>query len=854
MELLERDLAVAAMEVALAEAAAGDGRVVLVAGEAGIGKTALVTRLTRAYEQDRRFLWGACDPLLTPRALGPIHDIVREAGGRPLAAREDVFAALLDELAGRPATVMVVEDLHWADEASLDAIAVVGRRIGRTTGTLVITYRSDEIALRPEVAAVLGALPADAVRRIELAPLSPAAVEQLAREAGRSSARLHETTGGNPFFVTEVLGSVAPGVPASVRDVVALRLLRLSAGARAVVEIASVVPTRTELWLVRDTVGADPAAVEECVAAGLLTVTQEAITFRHELARAAVASGLGGRRRRELESLVLAALGTREDVDAARLAHHARGARAPEAILRHAGTAARAAHAVGAHREALGHAEAALAAATELGEDRAELLDLVSAEAYLCGRYDRALVTRREELALHEAAGRRAETGDSLRMLSRVEWWTGDSAAAMDAGRRAIEILEPLGRDRRLGMAYGSLSALHMLAWRHDEAFEVGRRAIELATEIGDDEILAFALTNVGSSRVWTENVEAARTTFEKAIALAVGAGLHEHAARALHNLAVYGVEPGEPDDEAVVARALGYAREHDLGGYEAAAVGLRSRCRFHSGDWVRAEADARLSLETIDAMSIAATWPRLVLGQIQARRGDAAARATLDDAWRRVQRGELQRVAPAMVARLEHMWLSGDELPLDQARAVYAQVLDRGDSWIVGRLAFRLWCAGALWEIPDRAAEPFRLAVAGDWRRAAAIWDEHDHPYDAAEARSLAEDDDGALLESLAAFDRLGATAAAAHVRRRLRERGVRAPRGPRPSTRALPHGLTPRQHEVLGLIATGATNAEIAAQLVVSAKTVDHHVSAVLAKLGVASRREAAAAAQALGDDAEA
>src|SRR5215207_2001194 len=150
MKLLERDSAIAALEAALAEAAGGAGRIVLVAGEAGIGKTALVSQVSR--EQDARFLWGVCDPLLTPRAYGPIHDIAREAGVRLGGGREDVFGTLLDELAAPPPTVMVVEDLHWADEATLDVIAVVGRRIGRTTGTLVITYRSDELDLRPEAA------------------------------------------------------------------------------------------------------------------------------------------------------------------------------------------------------------------------------------------------------------------------------------------------------------------------------------------------------------------------------------------------------------------------------------------------------------------------------------------------------------------------------------------------------------------------------------------------------------------------------------------------------------------------------------------------------------------------------
>jgi predicted ATPase len=218
---------------------------VLVAGEAGVGKTALTERVARAASERARFLWGPCDPLLTPRALGPVHDIARHAGGALAdalnagAPREAVFAALLDELdarVGGVGVVLVVEDLRWADEATLDALVVVGRRIARTTGTLLLTYRSDEIELHAEARAVLSALPTDAVRRIDLAPLSARAVEELARRAGQPAEGLHAATGGNAFFVTEVLAAAAGGradIPASVREVDGARLARLSATTRA---------------------------------------------------------------------------------------------------------------------------------------------------------------------------------------------------------------------------------------------------------------------------------------------------------------------------------------------------------------------------------------------------------------------------------------------------------------------------------------------------------------------------------------------------------------------------------------------------------------------------------------------
>jgi DNA-binding CsgD family transcriptional regulator len=860
MELLERAGAMAQVDAALREAAAGAGRIVLVAGEAGVGKTALVDAVARATDTRARFLWGACDPLLTPRALGPIHDVARQTDGGGLAeaigagaAREAVFAALLDELSGRPPTVLVVEDLHWADEATLDALAVIGRRIRHTTGTLLLTYRSDEIALHPDAVALLGALPADAVRRVEPAPLSVAAVAELARRAGRDPAGLHAATGGNAFFVTEVLAAVAPGVPASVREVVTARVARLSAASRALAETVSVVPTRAEPWLLQEAVGAEPAALDECVAAGLLTAGVDGVAFRHDLARAAVAAGLPPSRRRALNARVLAALRTRGGVDPARLAHHARAAGDWEAILRHAGDAAHAAAALHANAQALDHAEAALAAAAELGVDRTALLEQVSSAAYLCGRSERALAARRELLALHEAAGRPAETGDTLRWLARLEWFSGNGPAADRAARRAIAVLEPLGPSARLAMARSTLAQLHMLAWRNREAIETGSRAADLAREVGDEEALAHALTNVGSALLWEGRPEEGRALIEEAFARATAAGLPEHAVRALVNVA-YAVLAFEAGDAgAAIERALAFAREHDLSGYVQYLLGIRAMYGLRQGRWTAAEADARESMNMGRHPGVSPCPALIALGLVQGRRGEASAAATLEDAWERSQAtGELQRLAPAAAARLEIAWLAGDPGPaLDDARAIHARCVGVADPWTLGELEFGLRRAGAPPTESGAIAEPYRRALAGDWRGAAAQWDELGRPYEAAEARAEG-DDEAALLEALATFDRLGAAPAAARVRRRLRERGAaRVPRGPRPATRALPAGLTPRQHEVLRLLVTGATNAEIAERLVLSPKTVDHHVSAVLAKLGVTSRREAAGAARRLGLD---
>ncbi|MBM0227882.1 AAA family ATPase, partial [Micromonospora sp. ATA51] len=301
MELLERAGPLDALDELLTASAAG-GRIALVAGEAGAGKSALVSAFTAAVGVRARVLQGGCDPLLTPRALGPLHDIGRQiggalaerladsrtGGGREGERRGVLFDALLDELAGprqRRRPVLVIEDAHWADEATLDLTAFLGRRLAGCRALLVLTYRDDEVGPEHPLHAVLAGLPRALVRRLPLPPLSTAAVEELARRAGRSPAGLYQATGGNPLLVTEVLAAAEPGVPPTVRDLVAARLAALSPAAREVARLVSVVPSRAESHLLA---GEPAAAVEECLAGGLLVPAEDGVRFRHELLRRAV--------------------------------------------------------------------------------------------------------------------------------------------------------------------------------------------------------------------------------------------------------------------------------------------------------------------------------------------------------------------------------------------------------------------------------------------------------------------------------------------------------------------------------------------------------------------------------------
>lgn len=856
--LVERDFALDALASAVRDAASRAGSVCLVAGGAGLGKTALIREASRRLASAARWVWGSCDPLTTPRALGPLHDAARQLGGT-LAARlfegaprDAAFASLLGAIDDAPTpTVLVIEDLHWADQATLDLLLFVGRRVATRRAVVVATYRDDERGADPLFDATLGALARDVTRRVVLSPLTRAGVEQLAARAGRPAGDVFETTQGNPFFVTEMLASGDALTP-TVRDAVVARTRLLSAEAREALDVLAVIPRPAELELLEQRLGLSRDALRESVRAGLLVADERTLAFRHELARRAIESAIDPLRQRALHEQLLGALARRQeesgDVPLAQLAHHARAAGDEAGIARWTPAAAREAAAASAHREALAHFDAALAVAGRLPvKERATLLEAWSVEAYLSGRTLDAIAARSDALVIWTTIGCDDRAGAAQRWLSRLHWWAGHPDEAMRAGEEAVRLLEG-APGHELAMAYSNLSQIHMLAHRHDESIAWGERATTLARSIGDVEALAHALVNVGSSLLRRHD-EHGVAMLEDAFAMASAARLDDHAQRALVNLSLTLLDQrdyarGEP----ALERALRFAESHDLDAYAQYLVGHRARLYLDRGAWALAERDARAALGDRSLPGVTTIPALVVLGTLQSRRGDAAASETLERARALAYpTRELQRIGPTAIALAEHAWLAGDA---GAARAIAEPALrlarEGGDEWLVGELAYRLRLAGGE-ATGETAAEPWRLLLDGHWRGAAARWEALGCPYERAEA--LAAGDDAAMREALAVFDRLGASRRAGTLRRAMRARGARVPAGPRRATRANVARLTARQVDVLRLVAEGCSNQEIADRLNLSAKTVDHHVSAILEKLDARTRREAAAAARRLG-----
>jgi DNA-binding NarL/FixJ family response regulator len=860
MLLLERDKQLAQLTRWHEAIEARGGCVVLVTGEAGIGKTAIVSEFVRRRGGDVRVLWGACDPLSTPQPLGPLCDVGRQVGGALLEAtqgtqRERIFAATVNELErpGKP-VVLVIEDMHWADDATLDLVKYLGRRISRTRAMLIATYRSDEIHARHPLQAAVGVLPGETVRRLPLAALSEAAIVELAQTLGRPAAGLHAATGGNPFYVTELLAAPPGEIPTSVRDAVIARVARLSPDARRVAELVAAVPGHTQPWLIEAMLHASEAAIEECTLGGLMRNADESLTFRHELARRAVEDSLTPTQARSLHTRVLEVLRNRDrrEVSESRLVHHAVRAGDVAAVLEFAPRAAERSAGVGAHREATAYYRTALRHADQLApETRGCLLDGLGYECLLTGELEDAIDARRDALAIWRAAGNPKRAGDTLRSLSRLHWLLGRGAEAHRHGTEAVAALEPLGPSHELAMAFSNMAQLAMLASHDARAIELSERAIDLARLLGNDEILAHALNNIGSARL-REVGDAGWLDLERSLELSLRCQLQEHVARAHTNLATFAI--GNRNYRAAnphLKAGMAFCAEYEL--YMAAGYmrAFRARMHFEKGEWTKALGEAEELLRQA-RVSIAARIPALtVVGRVHTRRGTDGALAPLEEAWALAKEtGEPQRIVAVAAARAEHFCLRGDLPGVDQeVRSALEFALRDRNPWRVGELAFWARRAGTPLDGAPALAKPFELQMRGKYLEAAREWAQLGCPYE--RALALADSADAEpRKQALEIFESLGARPMAQRLRRQLKAEGVRGlKRGANRSTRANAAGLTVRELEVLALVAQDLSNAAIARRLYLSAKTVDHHASAILSKLGIASRREAAAAARRLG-----
>lgn len=858
MDLLEREAHLHALAGALAEARGGQGRLVFVGGEAGLGKTALVFEFAQARAGGARVLWGACEPLFTPRPLGPLHDFAARLPG-PLAEalnsdapRAQVFAAALAAL-GKAATVAIIEDAHWADDATLDLIQYLGRRLQRSHLLLIVTYRDDELGRQHPLRLLLGDLATSpAVRRLALAPLSLEAVRTMARRSSLDAVTLHAQTGGNPFYLIEVMAGPAGELPPTVRDAVLARAARLSPAARGALDAAAIVGLRVEPWLLAALTPGQASAVDECLAAGLLVTSDDFYVFRHELTRQGVLAAISPLRRAALHEQALAALRATpaSQPDLARLAHHAEGAGDRAAVLQYAPAAAQQARQALAMRQAAALFRLALRYADEAPpEQRAALLEGLASVVDVIDERAEAVAARREAAALWRQLGNRLGEGVNQAFQVVTLLGMGRNAEAEAASQAAMVLFEGQGSVRHIALGYSTQASLR--AWDGDYAGSLAWAEKTLALPGIAEQFYGTQTARLSRGIAWMhlDRYERGLAELEAVLTAYLQANAALEAGNVYANLGAHAADRLRPRDaDRHLAEGLAYVTERDIEVLRLIMRALQVRVFLVLGRWDEAAAAADDVLRRPGISAASRVMALEGLGLLRARRGDPGVDEALDEALDlAAQTGSVLRLGPVHAARAEAAWLAGDPARAQaEARAVYDLAVLRRQPVIAGALAYWRRRTGDALPPPDWVAAPYALHLAGDWRGAAAAWEGLGCPYE--QARALAEGDAPAQAGALSLFERLGALPAAEQLRRQMQTAGAPIPRGPRAATRGNPYGLTARQVEILRLLADDLSNPEIAARLHLSPKTVEHHVSAVLAKLDVTTRAAAARLARQL------
>ena len=625
--------------------------------------------------------------------------------------------------------------------------------------------------------------------------------------------------------------------------------MRLSAGARALLEAAAVVPQRAELWLLEALAGAAVGAVDECVSAGMLVPEGDGVVFRHELARLSLESSVGPGRKARLHAQAVAAIAGRPGhaLDLARLAHHAEAAGDTGAVVRFALPAAERASSMGAHREAAAQYERVLRFGAGLPlKQRADALERRSHECYLTDQSDEAIAALQEALECRRALGDRLGEGRTLARLGEILWCPGRAEESRRACCEAVAVLERLPASRELAKAYARLARSIADTDGWGAGGDWAKRALQLAEDLGDTEAALDARRIVAR-----ELPDGGLEALEEVLEDAQRAGLVEQVGGTYlwllpSALGARGCDVAEDR----LAQGLEYCSDHGLELFRLYLLSGRARLYLDQGRWAQAAETA----DTVLRIPRTSISPRItaltVLGLVRARRGDPGHRALFDEAWGLAQpTGEVGRLGPVAAARAEAAWLECNPDGVASATEPALALASERSPALADELGMWRHRAGLGAAKPAVPASRHGLQLAGSWDAARALWAQAGCPYEA--ALCLADADDAAplrlALEELLALE---ARPAAAIVARRLREIGVKSlPRGPRSTTRQNQFGLTARELEVLALVNEGLQNGEIADRLVVSVRTVDHHVEAILRKLGARTRADARVTATSLG-----
>ncbi len=824
------------------------GRLVLVRGEAGIGKSTFIEHFLSKASPEHETTMAWCDPLNTPRPLGPVRDLAVELTRNSKKSFEeaDYFEGFI-EFAQRAETplVLVIEDLHWADQKSLDWLMFVGRRLSQLPVLVIGSYRDDELGSAHPLNHALAAIPAARKTNIDLPALSLDAVRQLDPHQKYRAEELHRITGGHPYFVAEILNSDGGphDLPHSVADVINARISALSSKLQHLLELLSSSPNEMSQSVLYALDLEDFGDLcDEAVAQNILVAVGQNVRFRHELTRQAVYARMGPVRKRDSHAAFLAAHlahpEPQQQLDT--IVFHAEGSQDRGALLIYAPLAANRAAALGAHREAALFLSAALTCLDDATpEIAAEITEQWAYEAGLSLAIDDQVIAARERAVnLWTTLKRPDRVGENLRWLSRLFWYRGEADKAEAYILQAINVLEGEAPSRETGKAYALRAQFFMLQDNMAEAIKWANRALKIAEDMADFDTQAHALNTMGSAKLF-RGEPTGETDLRQSLTIAHQHALHEQAARVYTNLSECLIEMGELDrSEALIEEGIAFDTAHDLDAWTYYLIGRKAQLRFEQDRYKEAVQIANAVLAQPNQTLLMQMPARIILARSGLRLGNADADDVLHEALAHAdQIGEPQYLVTLLVAKVEQAVLQNDperaKDALDRLAAMDADVFSpskRGDYLFWAHLA------GTPHNHAD-VPEPYDLFLAADYDSALEAFEAQDAAYLAGWVQvKLGRPEQAERL-----FANCGALAACQSLRKRFDLPEITGqPRGPYSAAKAHPYELTDKEQTVLAMLADGKCNASIAEELSRSRRTIENHVSSILSKLSCKNRLE--------------
>ncbi len=862
MKLIERDDFLDLLHSGFQKIASGkEGHCFFILGEPGMGKTSLVKTFLTEIEDEGVQYTGACDSLFTPRPLAPLYDLALQIKGdwarkiESIVSRTELFTRFAQELTNKEMPVVLVfEDIHWADEATLDFVKFFARRIRLTNCLFILTCRDDEVSQQHSLVNVLGDLPPDTFTRIQLMPLSRQAVSKLADEKGYDAENVYSVSGGNPFYVNEILASYSPGVPDNVKDAILSVYNKQEEGTKNAWQLFSIIPEGLEINRFSKIKSSWDEGIDHCFALKIIIIKKDKIIFKHELYRRTIENSLSPFKRIALNKKLLDTFLTsfEEEGEIERILHYAKNANENALVVKYAPLAAKQAACVGAHIEASKLFLTAIEYSD--GKDKDHLVELYEAYAYECyliNQIKDAIIYQGKALKIWQEKKEIEQTGNSMRFLSRLWWFDGNHREAEKYGNQAIEILQDKPASKAQAMAYSNMSQLKSAMDQSDECLFWGEKAMAVAKEVGDEETLAHALNNMGSALVLNQSSkQKGIALLQQSLEIALKNSYHEHVARFYSTLGTNGVTIKDyAFAKKMLEEGIQYCEERDIDSLKLYMLASKARLGLETGKWDEAYSITNNLLKKENLPPVIKIGALTVLATIKMRRGKRDALPLLLEAKTKAfETNELQRIIPVFLSLLEYEWITGESyIETEVLSGAIERMVKLEKFSKKSRFHFWLKKVGKEYLLPTGENED--KSVSGvPFRLDASFWEKLGCPYE--QALTLVEGNEDDKREALLIIQQLGGDAVYEKIKMEMRAVGIKKiPRGMRLSTKTNPAQLTNRELDVLQLLHKAVQNKEIAQTLFISPKTVDHHISSILFKLDVNTRAKAVSEAVRLG-----